>query len=180
MIKKEEIVNAKSQQWLDKSETKASFKKYTDEGDVFEGNMKTDLANINSSAYLGLNAKLTALGESISNKTILSQVYFCIKPACAKKGEYFIADFVAVERKIGTNGTPYLDVIIIDTKRSAATNYTKNQTAAKALGGYKIKSEGTLIKGTKPASFIVGAETIKNGNFLKMYSNGTGAYSGIL
>jgi hypothetical protein len=59
-------------------------------------------------------------------------------------------------------------------------NFTKNQTAAKALGGYKIKSFGDVVKGAKPASFIVGANTIKNGSFLKMYSNGLGAYSGIL
>jgi len=130
----------------------------------------------NSAAYKGLLSKVPDLDQ-----TILSQVQFCIndKSACNNAGEYFVADFVAVMEKVDGADKKYLDVVIIDSKLSAGTDFTLNQKKANDRGIMAIKSVITdlnLVKGNVPINFAKGVSISKNGSNKKMWSDGNGNY----
>ncbi|GAB3719386.1 hypothetical protein GCM10027592_62860 [Spirosoma flavus] len=176
MLDKDEITHPKAKEWLERSENVATFKGYTDAGRLFETNMKVALSNISSSVYQGLLNKVADLDQ----RTILSQVQFCIKGNCIGKGEYFIADFVAVRKIQDFDGREYLDVVIIDTKLSNSTALTPNQTYANNLTSLKVKSipADSRIKGVHIDEFDVNRNVVKNGPIVKIYSDGNGNYAG--
>jgi hypothetical protein len=180
MISKGEINHPKAEEWLNRSENIEKFQGNITKGNIFEGNMATELANFNSNAYKGLKDKITDLDD----RTILKQVQFCIRnaPDCNAKGDYFIADFVAVVGKTDALGTKYLDAVIVDTKLSQATNFTPNQGVADGLGSLTIRSQSfTPIKGPDLDLQLLkqGGFMKKNGAIKKMWSDGNGNYQNV-
>jgi hypothetical protein len=118
----------------------------------------------------------------LDSRTILKQVQFCIRnaPNCNGKGDYFVADFVAVTEKTDALGRKYLDAVVIDTKLSQATDFTGNQNIANGLGSLTIKSIplNSKIKGNDILN-INGATLTKNGSIKKMWSDGNGNYQNV-
>ena len=131
------------------------------------------LKDINSQLYKKLKSEIKDLDE----RTIFSQVQFCLtgKAPCNGKGEFFIPDFVAVIEKTNAKGQKYIDVIVLDAKLSKSTNWSPNQTIAKNKDGWVVKSvsDKNTIKGGKIQGFEYDAAVVKNGNFKKIYKEGT-------
>jgi hypothetical protein len=149
------------------------FKTITKAGREFGEFVESELKDINSQVYKKIKSEIADLDQ----RTILSQVQFCLtgKAPCNGKGEFFIPDFVAVMEKTNSKGQKYLDVIVLDAKLSKNTSWSPNQTIAKDMNGWVIKSVSpkNIIKGSKVTGFDYGAEVIKNGNFKKIYKEGS-------
>ena len=168
ILSNDEIAYPLVKKWLEYGDNMAAFKVNRDAGVAFGNLMKTELNNINSAAYIELKRAIPDLNQ----RTIYSQVQFCLGGDCISKNNYWIPDFVAVIEKTNAAGT-YLDVIIIDAKLSAGTGWTINQIAAKGVDGWKIKSTGEMIKGSNLNLFQKDLNVVKNGNFLRLYRLGT-------
>ena len=69
-------------------------------------------------------------------------------------------------------GERYLEAIIIDSKLSAGTGWTPNQTAAQKMTGWNVKSINDPIKGKSIPDLTKGTIISKTGEFKKIYKNG--------
>ena len=170
----------KAKGWIERSSWLAKRQQYFDLGDKFEKAIEEFLTNINSDVYRKLKAKI----PDLDNRAILKQVYFCIngKTDCTGVGEYFIADLVFVkEVEDVITGRKYLDVIIADSKLSLSTSFTDNQKVAQKLSGFAIRQykRENIIRGVIPNGFEKTKDVVKNGDFVKIYSDGTGVFKDI-
>ncbi len=69
-------------------------------------------------------------------------------------------------------GERYLEAIIIDSKLSAGTGWTPNQTAAQKMTGWNVKSINDPIKGKGIPDLTKGTIISKKGEFIKLYNEG--------
>ena len=79
---------------------------------------------------------------------------------------------ILVKEMTDAIGVKYLDVILVDAKISAGTGWTLNQTVATSMNGWDIKSIGEIIAGPS-LTLSKGNSVIKNGDFKKLYRQGT-------
>ena len=119
----------------------------------------------------------------MGDRTILQKVYLCINgsPTCNKAGEYFIADYAMVKKKLNEEGEfDGWDVVIADAKLGQATDLSKNQAIANALETpFYLKSKANDINGNEFLELKVSETVSKSQNFLKIYSNGNGVFEAI-
>jgi hypothetical protein len=178
--------------WLKHSFDVIKRNRSFEDGTKFEAAMKTDLANPNSAAFKGLEAYVTDLKD----RTILYQVYFCIpegkQPPCTDKGSFFIADFACVKPAYDALGNVNgYDVVIVDSKLSSGSDFTANQTTAKGMTGYYLRTPTKTIKDDpfedKPyfevGKFIGRAKdgtTNSKLPFYKIISNGNLGYGSVI
>jgi hypothetical protein len=172
MIERSEITNPKALSWLERGKNLDKYKKRFELGKAFEKAVKDALKNVNSVAY----QKLKEVVSDLDQRTILSQVYFCIngRTDCNAEGEYFIADFVLVKNDVDELGNPIQDVIIVDTKLSESTSLTKNQKKADVMSNLIVKTDVSEAILNRGPSLLPGATVRKNGSIRKMWSDGNG------
>ncbi|MEO9533066.1 MAG: fibronectin type III domain-containing protein [Crocinitomicaceae bacterium] len=172
----DEIGHEKVREWLEYGERQAIFKSNREAGNTFGNLIKNQLSSKTSNAYLVLKQKLANLGLNLDDYSIYGQVQLCLKGDCLSKGNYWIPDFMLVVERNGPNGK-YLETIIVDSKLSESTGWTKNQNAANGMSEWAIKSvhPDALIHGSPVNGFSKDAIVSKNGNFIKIYNE-----SGIL
>lgn len=165
----DEIPGNKAKKWLEYGENMAVFKANREAGIAWGNLMREQLANPNSQAYKELKRTITDLDEY----SIYSQVLFCLKGDCISKGNYWTPDFVLVkEVENVATGEKHLEAIIVDSKLSAGTGWTPNQTAAQKMTGWNVKSGNNLIKGNKIENFEKGTPITRKGEFIKLYNEG--------
>ena len=84
-----------------------------------------------------------------------------------------VPDFVLVrEVQNPVTGIKHLETIIVDAKLSASTGWTKNQTAAQKMSGWKVKSAPSdPIIGNKLTGFGKSVAVNNKQSFLKLYKN---------
>lgn len=104
----------------------AAFRESREVGNAWGKLIKEQLSNQNSAAYKELSRNI----PEFENYSIYHQVQFCLKGDCKSQGNYWIPDFVLVrEVQNPVTGIKHLETIVIDTKLSAATDWTKNPIA---------------------------------------------------
>lgn len=109
--------------------------------------------------------------------SIYSQVQFCLKGDCLSKGNYWTPDFVLVRTK-KIAGQDVTEAIIVDSKLSAGTGWTPNQTAAQKMTGWNVKSindKALIKKGSKAGILAQDTKVVSNSSFKKLYKNGENA-----
>ena len=160
---------------LNRLATSTFFLEALQNGRDFETYIKGQLAYTDSKVYQDLLFEVPDLAD----RTILYQVYFCINNSsnCNDAGTYFIADFVLVKK----NTDMTYDIIIVDTKLSANTNLTQNQSNAQALPtAFKLKSfNGSPIIGNINNLTTNSQFQKLTKPFIIIYSNGSGGFGDI-
>ncbi len=142
--------------------------------------MRLNLKNNNEKLFNDLAKKV----DDINERTIYANVQLCLTKDCKAKGEYFIPDFIAVKKTKNDRGQDIFDVVILDSKLNEGTNWTPNQGAGQKLNNYNIKgsiSNEKVIKGKHLDDFEKEAKPslVRNKEFIKIFSDGNGNYSGI-
>jgi hypothetical protein len=84
-----------------------------------------------------------------------------------KSGDYFIADQAFVKYGFDADGDKFIEnIIIVENKLSDATKLTGNQSAARNISNYTVRS--------KQISGLEQGLEVGNSNWVRAYGDGTG------